>query len=290
MGRVVSFYRLQRITILKNLDLINPKFAKPKYLCANGSIVPLVLSLCSIALIDGAAVDANISNNPAGILFIIFAFVNIVMLFAPRLLNWDWKIKYFFVNSLQMGCVALLGAVPWLCFLLYANASWALKIPLTLAYLGLITSGCRQFLSMYSKVKNSPALVEYLYQQDGHLAYYMQKHDMFLIEKIFKLSFFPPAKYFIFFSILAFGSIPFASYITSSISLPFAHMFLGLIAIPIDIMALAFLTRGWMVLVHLPKQILPKNSEVYVDMATKTSPPSSTALANKPTYHCNPQR
>jgi hypothetical protein len=133
---------------------------------------------------------------------------------------------------------------------------------------------------MYKNLKNDPALLATFYCSEGDETFYLQKNDVNLIEKKYKLSLFPGAKYFVIFFVLAFSTIPVASQISEFVGLPYPHVFLGIFCIPLDMMALAFLTRGWFVFYHLPKHIKKTSSTVFVDMVSKarrTSKPAYTA-------------
>lgn len=122
---------------------------------------------------------------------------------------------------------------------------------------------------MYKDLKNNPELLTTVYRSEGGETFYLQKNDVSLIEKKYKLNIFPNVKHFGFFSLLAFSTIPFASNISEFIGLPYPHIFLGIFSIPLDMMAVAFITRGWFVFYHIPKHIKKSNSTVYVDMVSK---------------------
>lgn len=108
----------------------------------------------------------------------------------------------------------------------------------------------------------------FLYQIEDDKIFHIQNNDIFLIEKKFRLSFFLKPVYFLIFSIIAFGSIPFAKEINLFFGLPFIHIFSAVFSIPINMMAFAFLTRAWLVFFYLPKRLNFKK-DVYVDMDTK---------------------
>lgn len=126
-----------------------------------------------------------------------------------------------------------------------------------------------KFALMYKDLKKNPELLATVYRPDGDETFYLQKNDVSLIEKKYKLNLFPSAKYFGIFSLLAFSTIPVASKISEFIGLPYPHIFLGIFSIPLDMMALAFITRGWFVFYNLPKHIKKTSSTVYVDMVSK---------------------
>lgn len=122
---------------------------------------------------------------------------------------------------------------------------------------------------MYLEIKKSTLLINYLYQKDGGKDFYIQKNDIYLIEKKFKLKIYPAAKYFVISTFFAFSTIPFAKMLSELIGLPFPHIFLGIFSIPIDMMALAFVTRGWFVFFHIPKHAGLNLKNLFVDMNEK---------------------
>lgn len=122
----------------------------------------------------------------------------------------------------------------------------------------------------YAEVKNTPTLLSYIYQTADSTIFYMQKNDNYILEKKYKITLFPSAAYFVVFCILSVCTLPFAKDISTFFGLPYTHIFLGIFSIPIDMMAVMFVTRGWFVFYHLPKHIKNNNSVVCVDMASKT--------------------
>lgn len=164
----------------------------------------------------------------------------------------------------------MLGSVPWLCFLLYSSIFWPYRLFFFISYITLIILSVRKLRIAYGEVKKTPNLLNYIYQSAEGETYYLQKNDNFILEKKYKLSLFPSTAYFIIFLILSLTTLPFAKDISEFIGLPYPHVFLGIFSIPIDMMALMFLTRGWFVFYYIPKHIKKDNSIVYVDMASKT--------------------
>lgn len=255
---------------MKNLDLLNPPFARPSNLCSIGAVIPLILSLTAIALTSGASKSSPVLENPLSVVFIFTSIFSLLLIFTPRIFMWNWSAKYFFVSSFEMGCIAMLGGVPWLCFLFYSSIHWLYRVLLFTSYLLIITLHSRKFAAMYKDLKNSQNLLSQVYSTEGNETFYLQRGDVNLIEKKYKLSLFPSAAYFGIFTLLALSTIPAAAEISEFIGLPYPHIFLGIFSIPIDMMALAFVIRGWFVFHHLPKYIKKTSSTVYVDMVSKT--------------------
>lgn len=255
---------------MKNLDLLNPAFARPSSLCSFGAVIPLILSLSSIALSSSALKNTASLNNPLSLVLIFIAIVSFLMIFWPRIFKWNWSAKYFLVSSFEMGCVGMLGGVPWLCLLFYSTIFLPYRIALFLSYLLIISIHSRRIAAMYRDLRSHNDLLSKIYQTENNVTYYLQKNDVNLIEKKYKLSLFPKGIYFIVFPLLAFCTIPLSNEISDMIGLPYPHIFLGIFSIPIDMMALAFIARGLFVFHHLPKYLKKTSSTVYVDMVSKT--------------------
>lgn len=239
-------------------------------MCSLGAGIPLIMSLCSIALSSGAAPDTPYLQNPLTLFFTLTLTISLALVCLPRIFNWGWSVEYFFVASIQLACIGMLGGTPWLCFLLYASIPLPYRLVFFIVYLGVIATLSTKIWRMYQDVRNDPQLLGQLYQVRNKQTFYLQKNDVRLLEKKYRLSLFPNAGYFLLFAGLAFGTMPFAKTIVGFVGLPFPHIFLGIFSIPIDMMALAFLTRGWFVYYHLPKHFDPQRPTVYVDMVTKT--------------------
>ena len=210
------------------------------------------------------------SQNPLALALIILAFFSLTFTILPRVLRWDWSTKYFFVSSLQLGSIGLLGLVPGLCFLLYASIPLHYRIIAFSTYFFIIFFSIREIISMYLSIKKNEKFLAYIYQKSDNQYFYLQKNDSYIMEKKYKLNLFPSAKYFLIFSFAAVATIPFAKSVVAFVGLPYPHIFLGIFSIAIDIMALAFVVRGWFVLIHLPKYATKQNGPVYVDMSSRT--------------------
>jgi hypothetical protein len=250
--------------------LINPAFAKPKSLCSIAALLPVLFSLCALAFVSGATPDVKALDNPVAIFFMFLAALSSTLFVLPRALNWGWSTTYFFVGTLQLGSMALMGGIPWLCLLLYSRFAFPNRIILFAAYLLLIFLPLRKIIKMYALMERDKRLFDYVYQDSGGQTYFLQQNDTYLLEKKYKISLFPSGAHFVIFGLLGFSTVLFASPLSKFVGLPYPHIFIGILAIPIDIMAISFVIRGWFVFYHLPRILKIDGSTVYVDMASKT--------------------
>lgn len=252
-------------------------FAKPSHACRVGALIPFILGGASLFLVSGASKASSMVTNPLALLLSGVVLLNFLLFFIPRIFRWDWNVRYFLVSGFQLGSIVMLGGVPWLCFLLYGSPPLALRGLAFLAYLAIIFLPSRRFIQMYADIRQSGELMRYLYQHDAEddRYYYVQKNDVMLLEKKYKVSFFPPAMLFIAFALAAFAMIPFAGQLSALAGLPFAHLFMGIISIPLDIMSINFLVKAWLVFAHLPGSIGKRaDRKVLVDMGSSATMPN----------------
>lgn len=230
-----------------------------------------------MVLVSDASTASPPGTNPLALVLSGVVLLNFLLFFIPRIFRWDWNVRYFLVSGFQLGSIVMLGGVPWLCFLLYGSPPLALRGLAFLAYLAIIFLPGRRFIQMYADIQQSGELMRYLYQHDEEddTYYYVQKNDVMLLEKKYKVSFFPPAMLFIAFALAAFAMIPFARQLSALAGLPFAHLFMGIISIPIDMMGINFLVKAWLVFAYLPKSIGKRaGQKVLVDMGSSTKLPA----------------
>jgi hypothetical protein len=255
---------------LKNLDLINPAFVKPRNFCALAALLPLFSSLIGLGFIDGATPELRALDNPVAIFFMALAGVSLMMVFLPRLLNWGWTTTYFFIGILELGSTILMFGISWLCLLLYSSLPLSYRTLIFAGYMLVIFLPSRKIVKMYMEIKNDQRLFDYIYENlDGEI-YYLQKNDIYLFEKKYKLSLPPSPNHLITWGLLWLSSVPFASMISRYIGLPYPHIFIGLLSTPINMMILAIVVRGTFVYYYLPRTLRKKGSTVYVDISTRT--------------------
>lgn len=63
---------------------------------------------------------------------------------------------------------------------------------------------------------------------------------------------------------------PFSSQLKNAIGLPFTHIFLAVVAIPTDMIALGFLSRGLIIYYYHPWRLFRRSGKVvYINMVEK---------------------
>jgi hypothetical protein len=252
---------------LRELDTTNPAIARPSRSCALGAIIPLILGASSLALADGAAPELGILRNPVSILACFALLVGVTLLIIPPLFKWDWRSSYFGVSLAVLGFLMLLGIVPCLSIVLYSTLPIAVRVVVLIFYLSGHILWAIRFVTFYRKVEKDPEPWAMLYQVDHDAVYYVQKADVYLIDKKFKFNQFPTTFSFAVSMLIGFALIPFMNAITRSVGLPFTHIFLAIVAFPISLMGLGFATRAWLVFFHFPAKIKRATGKrTYVDM------------------------
>ncbi len=252
---------------MRNLDLTNPAIARPSRSCALGAVVPLILGASSLAFANGAAPGLGISSNPLSILAFLVLTVGLALLIIPPVFKWDWRSRYFGVSLAVLGFLMLLGLVPCLSIVLYSKLSLPLRLAILIFYFGIHVFWARRFVKFYNQVEVDPKLWGMLYQEDSDAVYYVQKADVYLIEKKFKFNQFPSAVFFVVAMLMGAALLPFMSMVTTAVGLPFPHIFLTIAALPVSLMGMGFAVRAWLVFFHFPAKTLRLTGKrTYVDM------------------------
>lgn len=252
---------------MKDLDAINPAFAKPSTFVSVTAMLPLLISACSLALANGAAESVPFLQNPISMLCSLIVACSFFFLFIPQLLKWDWQARYFGVSALYMSSVAMFGGIPWLCILLYSSAPIFLRGLLFLIYISLLTGWSLRFVKLYKRIYANDKTRSRIYEEDIDCIYYIQKGDKLLLDKKLKFKQFPPAILFLLFGVAACFTMLFAKSLVGFFGLPFVHLFLAVGAIPLDMMAIGLVVRGWMIFYHLPAKLNRETAKlVYVNL------------------------
>ncbi|MCU6500728.1 hypothetical protein LPN04_23290 [Rugamonas sp. A1-17] len=255
---------------MKDLDAINPAFAKPSSFVSVTAALPLIISACCLALANGAAESVPLQQNPISILCILIAGLSFVLLFLPRILKWDWRARYFGVSTLYMASVAMFGGIPWLCILFYSSAPIFLRGLLFLSYVYLLAYWGFRFVNLYRYIYVDTKMRAQIYQEDVDCIYYLQKGDTALLGKRLKFKQFPPSILFVLFGIAACLTIIFGKSLVAFFGLPVVHLFLAVGAIPLDMLAIGLAVRGWMIFYCLPARLNRElGKQVYVDLVAK---------------------
>lgn len=254
---------------MKDLDEINPPFARPSRMCSVSAIIPCLSYAAGAALAIGATPEVSFWWNPIAIIYAACSLLSILLFFIPPILNWDWKTEYFGFSLLYLTSAAF-GLVPWLSILLYSRLPLIVRLGLFGVYALLIISWCCRFVSLYRKIYLDENMRECIYKVENDAVYYLQKGDGWLLDKKLKFPKFPPNANFIFAWGLALSLMPVMSQVTAIVGLPFTHIVLAIGSIPIDMAMFGLATRGWLVFIHYPGQIHRiTGKRVYVDMASK---------------------
>lgn len=255
--------------ILKNLDKINPAFARPNSFCAISAVVPFFLSGFNIILALDAAPSLEFYKNPLCVICCVICAVSAMMMLIPRILKWNWNVGYFGVSIIYLGSVALIGGIPWGCVVLYSVLPPVFRFCSFFFYMVLLLWWCKRFLDIYHKILNVDKDKFGIYREEIDAFYYLQKVDIKVLEEKWKFKQFPRPLVTVFFISAAFAMIPFSNYLKAGVGLPFTHIFLAVFAIPTDMLAAGLMTRGIIIFYYKPLSIFLKTGKsVYIDMAS----------------------
>lgn len=252
---------------LKNLDLTNPRFLRPSAFSWVGALLLFLLALVGIGLAYGPVPDIPLHNNPIVLsLFFVIA-ASLLLFILPPIFNWGWKARNFGFTGLCLASVSLLAVVPCLVLFLYGKSSYVLDVVVAVTYVVTHIVWCRRFFKVYSHIFKNKELRDIVYREELDAVYYSQRADKYLLEKFYKFSQEPRARYFVGFLLLALFLIPFTKPAKVLTGLPFAHLFLIIGALPISWMCIGFAFRSFLIFYYYPAKIMAETGkDVYVDL------------------------
>lgn len=255
---------------MKNLDTLNPSFARPSTLIATGALLPLLTSLVGLGFAAGAAPDLAVLHNPVALLCLAIFAASCAMLIIPRAMHWDWRAGYFGFGLLYIPSISLISGIPWLCLLVFSSAPlWFRCVLFSMHALTLLWWAGR-YVALYRKVFASDALRQSVYVEDEDCIYYLQKGDRMVLDKICKFRELPPTL-FVLATLAAAGvSMLYAGGLVVFFGLPYPHIFLAICAMSIDMIGVGLAVRGWLVFYKYPRLLRRQTGkQVYVDMVSK---------------------
>lgn len=254
---------------MRDLDSINSAVKSTRFFFTISLAIPLFMGCGAWALAAGAAPNQTISENYLAILGLGIAFAAIVALPIPYIFHWNWETKYFGAGIFCLSSGAIVGIYPIFCIAQYSVLPIFFRIALIFFECALIVQWCRRFLNIYKNIYLEKDLFHCIYIEEKNAVYYSQQADKKVIERLLKFEQFPPAKYFLLSSLIAFSLLPFATALSQFIGVPFIHIFLAIFSTPLNLMFLGLGTRGWLIFYFYPMKINSKtNKPVYIDMSS----------------------
>jgi hypothetical protein len=262
---------------LKNLDTINPSFARPSAFIALGSLLPLLTSLVGVGFAVGAAPDLAVVRNPVALFCLAISVASCAMLIIPRLMRWDWRAGYFGFSLLYILSISLIGGIPWLCLLVFSSASLWLRCLLFSLHALTLLWWAGRYASLYRKVFATDALRQSVYVEDDDCIYYLQKGDRMVLDKICDFKEFPPTLFVLSTLAVSGASMLYAGDLVAFFGLPYAHIFLAILGISVNMIGVGFAVRGWLIFYKYPRMLRRKTGkQVYVDMVSKPASQAKT--------------
>ena len=255
---------------MRNLSESNPSISTPKYTFWMGLGLAFFSGLIGWAFGKGAGHGDIFSENIIEMSGLFLCSLAVLASLIPLIFKWDWKSKYFGAVCFPFSTVSLIGLYPAICFYYYGTCSIYIRIFFLLANMGLIFWWCRRFFVLYKKIMANPEFFSLLYAEEADAYYYLQKNDVLLIEKKLHVAQFPTG-------ILTWGPmlsaiflLPFSSAVSKFAGIPFIHIFLAIFALPIELMCLGFVSRGFLIFFYYPNFLYRRTGKsVYVDLTSK---------------------
>jgi len=233
--------------------------------------------MLSLALAHGAAPAIPYFENPIIFVISIVLFVSCVMILVPPICDWGWEAKYFGTTVVGIGSVALLFLVPCLSLVLWGNPPVIARIFLFSLLIAIHLAWCRRLVTFYRRINSDTESYRLIYQEEHDAVYYMQRGDIFLLEKRNSFNQIPKDRYFALFLLTSFFLVPFMDAATAQLGIPFVHIFLIVGALPVSLMAVGIATRGWLVFYFYPMQIKKLTGKrVYVDLSGRPDVPRTS--------------
>jgi len=252
---------------LKNLDVSNPKIANPRSFGSLSSLISLMSGALGLVLVMGATPGMHLENNPLAIFCCLIILLGAMYFLIPRVMSWDWQSRYFGATSLHLAALTFLCIIPLLCLVFYSRVPLAFRLLLLGASVIVHAWWAHRFVLLYREIFGEKRLFSLMYYEVGENTYYMQNVDKYLIENIFKFRQMPADRYLIGFLAIGIVMLFFAERVNSLTGLPFVHSFLAVSTVPVSLMLVGLVTRGWLIFYLYPAKIYKLNGrKVYVDM------------------------
>jgi hypothetical protein len=125
-------------------------------------------------------------------------------------------------------------------------------------------------VAVYRKVFASDRLRQSVYVEDEDCIYYLQKGDRMVLDKECKFKELPPTLFILATLAAAGASMLFAGDLVAFFGLPYAHIFLALFGVSVDMIGVGLAVRGWLVFYKYPRMLRRQTGKrVYVDMVSK---------------------
>jgi hypothetical protein len=256
------------VVTLRDLDEINPSYARADRMVLLAGCVSSLISGIGLALANGAAPKVSIVENPVALFCLAVIIASLTLAVVSILLRWRWRAELYGIGMILLGSMALLGGIPWLCFLVYSTLPAVARSTIFLGYIATLIWWSWRFVVSYRENFAKPGLVETVYQVEDQAVFYIQKGDERLLQHTRAPQHFPPASILLFALFVAIALLFIARTAVSVVGLPFVHIFLGVSALPLDMAGLSFAVRGWLIYIHYPRKLAP-GRRAYVDLATK---------------------
>ncbi|MFL6673812.1 MAG: hypothetical protein ACJ8LG_11045 [Massilia sp.] len=235
--------------------------------------MPFVLSLVGLLLAHDAAPAIPFAENPISLFNGAVLVAACGLLVAPRILKWNWDVRYFGASLFHISSLTLLCTVPCLCLFLYGSLPFAVRAGVFSIYIAVHIWWSRRFILLYSPLAHDTALRDFLYQEEDDAVYYMQRADKQLMDKHWKFNQIPKDLYFGLGLLVSFLILPGLRSLSAAVGLPVIHVYLLVSSPAISVMVLGLATKAWLVFYYYPAKITKKTGKrVFVDMTGKPGP------------------
>jgi hypothetical protein len=255
---------------LRNLNVINTVGRSTGFIFRLSLFFPVFTGLVGFIFAIDCAPNLPVAKNYLALSGIFMAIIALTLLPVPSIFKWDWNSKYYGASLFGFATVACMGIYPLLCIALYSRLPLWSRVALVLAEAIIILLWCFRFLKIYRYIYSDEELFNTIYFDDGSVVYFLQQGDKQLLEKKLRFEQSPPGWSFAASSALSLCFTLFYSNVVHYVGLPFTHIILTILSVPVTLLVLGLATKMWLIHFTYPRKIrLKSGKSTYVDMVSK---------------------
>ena len=225
---------------LKDLDRLNPSFARANGFISTTAFLPMLLSCMGMALASGAAEAVTVYSNPIWIGCFFIFFLSVIRSRERSPYGSGSMAMYIALQQIVTSCSNnTVSPIRVINYILVRKIYWVVQ-----------------------KIFKRKKLLNKMYEPDGNNIYYLQRSDKRIINGIASVNHFPSAFIIVTAIVVGLLFLLYAREISVIVGLPFTHILLAIIVVPIDMMAAGFMVRGWLIYFYYPRIIRRQSGRV----------------------------
>lgn len=254
---------------MRNLHLVNQAAKSTAHVFTISLVIPFFLGWIVWALATGASSSAATTSRILSAIGPALSLVAIIALPLPYIFRWDWEVKYFGAATFAFASGALIGLFPIACIICYAAVEFWWKVTIVVFEIFLNIWWCSRFVSVYRKIHSCNEYCDAIYEEDSDAIYYVRQVESRILKSKLKFDEVPRDKFFLISTAAAFMLVPFAASVSKLFGIPFIHVFIAVLATPINLLFLGLGMKGVLAFYIYPSRLRRlKNKRIYIDMSS----------------------